>query len=91
VVAAVGFPAILLLLSIPFGPGAIGVGDLKLMVSVGLTLGLLRTFTGVALGAAFSGVVVIILLALRVIGRRSYIPYGPFLIVGSLWAALVTP
>jgi hypothetical protein len=54
-------------------------------------IGLLRAFTGLALGALLSGVVVAVLLGLRLIGRRSYIPYGPFLIVGTLWATLVTP
>lgn len=90
-IAAVAFPLGLYLLSIPFGPGAIGMGDLKLLVSVGLTLGLLRTFSGIAVGALLSGVVVMVLLVVRVIDRRSYIPYGPFLILGTLWAALVTP
>jgi leader peptidase (prepilin peptidase)/N-methyltransferase len=88
-VAAAAFPAGLYLLSKPFGPGAIGIGDLKLLVSVGLTLGLVRTFVGIAFGALLSAVVVLVLLGLRVIGPRSYIPYGPFLILGSLWVTLV--
>lgn len=91
VAAAVVFPAIFLALSIPFGQGAIGMGDLKLLVSVGLILGFWRAFGGVAVGALLSGVVVAVLLVTRRIGRRSYIPYGPFLIVGTLWAALITP
>jgi leader peptidase (prepilin peptidase)/N-methyltransferase len=88
-VAAVGFPLGLFLLSIPFGPGAIGMGDLKLLVSVGLIAGPLRTFQAVLLGAVLSGVVILVLMALRRITRRSYIPYGPFLIAGTLWAVLV--
>jgi leader peptidase (prepilin peptidase)/N-methyltransferase len=90
VITAVLFPAVFLALSIPFGPGAIGMGDLKLLVSVGLTLGLVRTFEGVVLAVLLSGLVVVLLLATRVIGRRSYIPYGPFLIIGTLWAALIS-
>jgi leader peptidase (prepilin peptidase)/N-methyltransferase len=88
VAAAIAFPAALYLLSIPFGPGAIGVGDLKLLVSVGLIAGLLRTFNALLIGAVLSGVVVIVLMALRRVTRRSYIAYGPFLIVGTLWAVL---
>jgi leader peptidase (prepilin peptidase)/N-methyltransferase len=86
----VAFPLGLFLLSIPFGAGAIGMGDLKLLVSVGLMVGILRTFAGIASGAMLSGVVVLVLLALRRIGRRSYIPYGPFLILGTIWAALIS-
>ncbi len=90
VITALVFPAIFLALSIPFGPGAIGVGDLKLLVSVGLILGLVRTFEGIMLAVLLSGLVVVVLLAARVISRRSYIPYGPFLIIGTLWAALIS-
>jgi leader peptidase (prepilin peptidase)/N-methyltransferase len=88
-VAAVAFPLGLFLLSIPFGPGAIGMGDLKLMVSVGLIAGPIRTFSGLLFGALLSGAVIVVLMAARRIGRRSYIPYGPFLILGTLWAVLV--
>src|SRR5205814_770234 len=39
---AIALPAGLYVLSIPFGVGAIGIGDLKLLVSVGLISGLIR-------------------------------------------------
>ena len=39
IVAAVVIPAVLFVLSIPFGAGAIGIGDIKLLVSVGLLAG----------------------------------------------------
>jgi len=89
IVAALVFPGALYLLSIPFGPGAIGIGDLKLLVSVGLIAGAFRTFNALLVGAVLSGIVIVVLIALRRISRRSYIPYGPFLIVGTLWAVLV--
>jgi leader peptidase (prepilin peptidase)/N-methyltransferase len=89
-IAAVVFPAALFALSIPFGAGAIGIGDLKFLVSVGLIAGPIRTLSGLLFGAILSGVVVLALLATRRIGRRSYIPYGPFLILGILWVVLVT-
>jgi leader peptidase (prepilin peptidase)/N-methyltransferase len=87
-VAAIAFPAALFLLSIPFGPDAIGQGDLKLLVSVGLIAGPWGTFNALLVGAVLSGVVILVLMAFRRIGRRSYIAYGPFLIVGTLWAVL---
>ena len=85
--AAVLIPAVLYLPSIPFGAGAFGLGDVKLLVGVGLMAGGER-----ALGAASSpgccsaGVVIVVLLATRRIGRRTYIPFGPFFIIGALWA-----
>lgn len=87
--AAVVFPAGLYALSIPFGAGAIGIGDLKLLVSVGLLAGLGRTLAGVLVGALLAGVVVLGLLALRRVTLRTYIPFGPFLIIGAVWGILL--
>jgi leader peptidase (prepilin peptidase) / N-methyltransferase len=91
VLAAVLFPLALWLLSIPFGPGAIGMGDLKLMVSVGLVAGLYRTLLGLVTGALLSGVVVLLLLVSRRVTMRTYIPFGPFLILGAIWGLLSQP
>jgi leader peptidase (prepilin peptidase)/N-methyltransferase len=89
VIAAIALPAFLYVLSIPFGAGAIGIGDLKLLVSVGLLTGLGRATIGVIAGALLSGVVVLVLLATRRVTLRSYIPFGPFLIIGAFWSVLV--
>ena len=80
VIGALLMPLILFVLSIPFGPGAIGLGDIKLLVSVGLLTGL---------GRVVLGVVVIALLASRRVTMKSYIPFGPFLIVGAMWSVLI--
>jgi leader peptidase (prepilin peptidase) / N-methyltransferase len=88
-VVAVVIPLLLWLLAKPFGAGAIGQGDLKLLVSVGLLAGPLRMFTGVVYGALLAGVVILVLLALRRITLKTFIPFGPFLIIGALWAILV--
>jgi leader peptidase (prepilin peptidase) / N-methyltransferase len=69
--------------------GAFGMGDVKLLVGVGLLLGLARALGGVLVGLLLAGVVLVALLAARRIGRRSYVPFGPFLILGALWAVLV--
>jgi prepilin signal peptidase PulO-like enzyme (type II secretory pathway) len=42
-------------------------------------------------GAVLAGVVVAILLLIRRISMKSFIPYGPFLILGILWAILALP
>jgi len=88
-VVAVAVPIGLYLLSIPFGAGAIGQGDLKLLVSVGLLGGPLRLFFGLIAGAVIAALVILVLIAFRRITLRSYVPYGPFLIVGAMWALLV--
>lgn len=89
VVAALVIPAILYLPSLPFGAGAFGMGDVKLLVGVGLLLGLQAAFSGVLAGLLLSGVVLAALLAARRIGRKSFVPFGPFLIIGALYAVLV--
>ena len=86
--AAVLIPLALFLLAIPFGEGAIGEGDLKLLVSVALLAGAPKAFYGLVSGALVAGIVVAVLVATRRLTLRSFVPYGPFLIMGSLWAIL---
>ena len=89
-VAGIALPAALLIISIPFGAGAIGIGDLKLLLGVGLLVGATRILATVILGALAAAVAIVILLAARRITLKSYVPYGPFLIAGALWAMLAT-
>lgn len=86
--AAIVIPVALFLLAIPFGKGAIGEGDLKLLVSVGLFAGALKVFYGLVAGALAGGLIVAVLVFVRRLTMRSYVPYGPFLIAGSLWTIL---
>jgi len=89
IAAAVVLPGLLLLLSIPFGRDAIGLGDIKLLVSVGLMSGFARAFIGLFAGALAMAVVVIVLLVARRITLKSYVPMGPFLIGGAMWGILL--
>jgi leader peptidase (prepilin peptidase)/N-methyltransferase len=91
VVAAVLIPAVLYLPSIPFGAGAFGLGDVKLLAGMGLMLGGERALGATLVGLLVAGAVLLGLLATRRIGRRSYVPFGPFLILGALWAVLLRP
>lgn len=86
IAAALVYPALLYGLSLPFGPGALGFGDVKLLVSAGLVLGLERGLVAVLAGALAAGVVIAVLLIGRRISLRSYVPFGPFLILGVIWA-----
>ena len=76
------------LLAIPFGEGAIGQGDLKLLVSVGLFAGASKLFAGLVSGALAAGITVLVLVVARRLTLKSFVPYGPFLILGTLWAIL---
>lgn len=87
-IAGVGLPALLLAVSIPFGAGAIGLGDLKLLLGVGLIAGAPRVIATVVVGAVAAAGGILVLMALHRITLRSYVPYGPFLIAGALWAML---
>ena len=91
VLAAVIIPAVLYLPSIPFGAGAFGTGDVKFLLGSGLLLGGERALGAVIAGLVLAGVVLAVLLVGKRISRRSYVPFGPFLILGAMWAVLIRP
>ena len=71
--------------------GDLGGGDVKVSILLGLYLGWFSLESvGTALVAAFAsaGLFALLLLALRHAGRRTRIAFGPFLIVGALFAVL---
>ncbi|MFE9772290.1 prepilin peptidase [Streptomyces sp. NPDC005931] len=73
-------------------PGGMGFGDVKLALGAGAVLGwygwptvMLGTFAGFLLGALYGGALVVA----RRAGRRTAIPFGPFLITGALAGLLI--
>jgi leader peptidase (prepilin peptidase) / N-methyltransferase len=89
IAVATAVPLVLYLLSIPFGAGAFGIGDAKLLVGVGLMAGGIRAFTGLVSGLVLAGVVLAVLLITRRVTLKTYVPYGPFLIFGAIWGIVV--
>lgn len=89
VLVATIIPALIYVASIPFGAGAFGIGDVKLLVGVGLMAGGIRAITGLVSGLFLAGVVLVVLVLTRRITLRSYVPYGPFLIFGAVWGIVV--
>lgn len=89
VLGAIGVPALLFIASLPFGEGAFGGGDVKFLVAVGLLTGLVRVVMTVLVGAMLSGVVIFALLLARRVTLKSYVPFGPFLIAGAVWVAML--
>ena len=72
-------------------PAGMGFGDVKLAGVLGLYLGWLgwaELITGGFLGFLFGGVVGAGLMAVRRAGRKSQIPFGPFMLAGVLVAVL---
>lgn len=65
------------------GPiGGIGLGDIKLIVLVGMLVGWPAVLSALLLGVLLGGVPALILVARR--RGRSYFSYGPYLIAGAL-------
>ncbi len=83
---AIGIAASLLILSLPFGAGAFGLGDVKMIVLIGFVVGLPSVVVGVVIGtlaaAVFSGVMIIS----RMMSRKDAVPHGPFLALGAVVA-----
>jgi leader peptidase (prepilin peptidase)/N-methyltransferase len=89
VLGAIVVPGLMLAASVPFGEGAFGGADVKFLVAVGLLTGLIRIAIAAFAGAMIGGVVVAALLVTRRVTLKSYVPFGPFLILGAVWAVLL--
>ena len=89
IAVAIGLPLVLYVASLPFGEGAFGGGDVKFLAGIGLLTGALRLVLAGFVGALLSGVVIVALLGAKRITLKSYVPFGPFLIIGAIWAALL--
>ena len=88
VVAGIGAPVLLFISDRLLG-GALGMGDLKLAVSLGLMSGVSGLFAGFLIASVLSSVVLLLLIASRRIGLRSAIPFGPILIAAGIIATLL--
>ncbi|WP_440100764.1 prepilin peptidase [Streptosporangium sp. H16] len=85
--ALAGFYLVLFLVN----PAGMGLGDVKFAASLGTALGWLGWDTLVAgafLGLLAGGLYGAVLMAARRAGRKSEIPFGPFMAVGALAAVL---
>jgi leader peptidase (prepilin peptidase)/N-methyltransferase len=71
-----------------FGKEGMGGGDIKLMAMVGAFLGWKPVLLAIMLGALAGSIVGIGLIATGLMRRDQYLPFGPFLAVGSLTTLL---
>jgi leader peptidase (prepilin peptidase)/N-methyltransferase len=65
-----------------------GMGDVKLAAAIGAFLGWRSTVMMVIFAVVFGGIISIILLLIKKKGRRDYIPFGPFLVLGTVLMVL---
>ncbi|KGX93478.1 prepilin peptidase [Pontibacillus halophilus JSM 076056 = DSM 19796] len=80
--AVVGF--LLLFVIIMASRGGMGAGDMKLFGVIGLVLGWKLTLLAFFLSTLYGTIGSISLLAFRIIDRKNPIPFGPYIILGSL-------
>ena len=78
------FAGLVLLGRALFGRGALGEGDITLAAFLGLIVGFPQILLVVIIAILLGGVGGILFLLLRRGDRRSYMPYGPYLILGGL-------
>lgn len=71
--------------------GGVALGDLLLVAALGLLLGWPAIFVAVFVAALLSAGVSIVLLLTRRAGMHSYIPFGPFLVIGTVATLLRDP
>jgi leader peptidase (prepilin peptidase)/N-methyltransferase len=69
-----------------FGKEGMGGGDIKLLGMVGAFLGWKPALLTILIGSLAGSVVGIGLIALGVMKRDEYIPFGPFLVLGAVVA-----
>lgn len=69
-----------------FGKEGMGGGDIKLLAMIGAFLGWKSALMTIMVGSFIGSLVGITLIAVRVIKREDYIPFGPFLVCGALIA-----
>jgi prepilin signal peptidase PulO-like enzyme (type II secretory pathway) len=70
---------------------ALGLGDVKLAIVVGLLVGWPGVVQALVLGGLIGAAASLLLLGVGVASRRTFIPYGIFMATGALLALLLTP
>jgi len=86
--AGIGAPIVLLVTDRLFG-GALGMGDVKLSVSLGLMLGVSRLLAGFLVASILGAALLLVLIALRRLSLKSAIPFGPILIAAGVIGTLL--
>lgn len=86
IAGAIGFG--LLFLVVVISRGGMGWGDVKFAAFMGLATGFPIIFVALFVGVVTGGIFAIGLLALKRKGRKQAIPFGPFLVIGTIVALM---
>jgi len=70
------------------GSEAMGMGDVKYSLFMGLFLGWPNTLVAIYFAFVIGAIVSIVLLVFKIIKRENPIPFGPFLIIGTVVAKI---
>lgn len=70
---------------------ALGLGDVKLAVLIGILVGWPAIGTAIGLAALFGAAISMLLLGVGTASRRTFIPFGIFMVIGALLALLLAP
>lgn len=70
---------------------ALGLGDVKLAVLIGLLVGWPAIGTAIGLAALFGAAISVLLLGMGIASRRTFIPFGIFMVLGAVLALLLAP
>ena len=81
----------LLVASLPFGKGAFGMGDVKMIALIGFVVGPASLLVGIFVGSIVGGLIAATLIVARLKSRRDYMPHGPYLAMGAVIALFWGP
>jgi leader peptidase (prepilin peptidase)/N-methyltransferase len=71
-----------------FGSGALGAGDVKLALFIGLVTGFPLIIKAIVLAIIIGAGISLLLIMFRIRGLRDHVPYGPFLVAGAAFTML---
>ncbi|CCU79390.1 Leader peptidase (Prepilin peptidase) / N-methyltransferase [Halanaerobium saccharolyticum subsp. saccharolyticum DSM 6643] len=77
-------PSLLLLIVAFIFKGGMGMGDVKLVAAIGGFMGWSYTLAGIFLGSLLGSIIGLSLMGLGIIGRKTRIPFGPFICIGAV-------
>jgi leader peptidase (prepilin peptidase)/N-methyltransferase len=77
-------PSLLLLIVAFIFKGGMGMGDVKLVAAIGGFMGWIYTLAGIFLGSLLGSIIGLSLMGLGIIGRKTRIPFGPFICIGAV-------
>jgi leader peptidase (prepilin peptidase)/N-methyltransferase len=83
IIGLLGGGGLLLLMAIIY-PGGMGGGDIKMVAMLGAFLGWQKVFLTIFIGSLIGSIIGIALMLIKKWGRKTKIPFGPYLALGAL-------